>query len=144
MSSGYVSESVRQSVREAFGNRCAYCLSSQRYTNSKLEIEHIIPKAIGGSDDELNLCLACRLCNSYKSIQTEAVDPTSNAVVPLFNPRTQAWSEHFQWSRDGVRVIGLSVIGRATVEALQLNNETAVNVRRNWVSVGWHPPDGLN
>ena len=129
MSSSYISEPVRQRVCEAFGDRCAYCLSSQRYANSKLEIEHIIPKAIGGSDDELNLCLACRLCSSYKSIQTEAVDPTSNAVVTLFNPRTQVWSEHFQWSRDGVRVIGLSPVGRATVEALQLNNETTVNVR---------------
>lgn len=140
MSSGYVSESVRQLVREAFGNRCAYCLSSQHYINSKLEIEHILPTARGGGSEELNLCLACRMCNSYKGDQIEAIDTISNIVVSLFNPRTQVWSEHFQWSRDGVRVIGITAVGRATVEALQLNNEIAVNVRRNRVSVGWHPP----
>ena len=136
-----VLEPVRQRVRQAFKDRCAYCLSSQSYSNAKLEIEHIIPKFCNGSDDESNLCLSCRLCNSYKSTQTQAVDPTSKLVVSLFNPRAQLWHEHFQWSRDGVRVIGKTDIGRATVEALQLNNEIAINVRRNWVSVGWHPPD---
>lgn len=135
-----VPESVRRRVCYAFRSRCAYCLSSQNYSNAKLEIEHIIPKACGGNDNDLNLCLSCRLCNSHKSIQIEAVDPLSQTVVSLFNPRVQIWHEHFQWSRDGVRVIGKTDIGRATVEALQLNNETSVNVRRNWVSVGWHPP----
>ncbi|WP_416675394.1 HNH endonuclease [Egbenema bharatensis] len=37
-----------------------------------LEIEYIIPKAVGGSDDEENLWLACRLWNSYKGVQTHA------------------------------------------------------------------------
>jgi hypothetical protein len=29
----------------------------------------------------------------------------------------------------------------ATVEALHLNNDLAVEVRRNWVLAGWHPPE---
>lgn len=140
MTTSYFPETVRQRVREAFGDRCAYCLSAQQYVLSKLEVEHIISRARGGSDEEWNLCLACRLCNSYKSSRIEAVDPLSLAVVPLFNPRTQAWGDHFQWSQDGVKIIGLTPVGRATVAALQLNNEIAVNVRRNWVMVGWHPP----
>jgi hypothetical protein len=53
----------------------------------------------------------------------------------LFNPRTQAWSDHFQWSQDGAIIVGLTPVGRATVEALRLNNEIAVEVRRNWVLV---------
>ena len=140
MSKVRIPESVRRRVRNTFNDRCAYCLSSQRYCNSKLEVEHITPKAIGGSEDEINLCLSCRLCNLYKGIQVEAIDPVSLTVVSLFNPRTQVWPDHFQWSRDGTRVVGKTAVGRATVEALQLNNETSVTVRRNWVSVGWHPP----
>ncbi|MCY7332966.1 MAG: HNH endonuclease [Pseudanabaena sp. CAN_BIN31] len=36
-----------------------------------LEIDHIIAKATGGTDDEKNLWLACRLCNNFKApIQT--------------------------------------------------------------------------
>ncbi|MBL8191805.1 MAG: HNH endonuclease [Acidobacteria bacterium] len=140
MSTRYISELIRQRVREAFDDRCAYCLSSQRYSNSKLEVEHIIPKALDGSDDESNLCLSCRLCNSFKGAQVDATDPVSLTAVPLFNPRTQTWLDHFQWSRDGVRIIGKTATGRATIVALQLNNDISVMVRRNWVSVGWHPP----
>jgi len=31
-----------------------------------LEIDHMIPKARGGTDEEANLWLACRMCNSFK------------------------------------------------------------------------------
>jgi hypothetical protein len=58
----------------------------------------------------------------------------------LFNPRQQRWTEHFAWSEDGTRIIGLTDCGRATVLALQLNNVIAVMVRREWVAAGWHLP----
>jgi len=58
-----ISDEVKARVRAAAGNRCGYCLALQRYTLLVLEIEHIIPKAGGGTDDEDNLWLACRLCN---------------------------------------------------------------------------------
>ncbi|MGH7595714.1 MAG: HNH endonuclease [bacterium] len=135
-----ISASVRQRVREAARHRCGYCLSPQKYVMGKLEIEHIIPRAREGSDEESNLWLSCSLCNSYKGSQVAAIDPRDGTMVPLFNPRTQIWSEHFDWSPDGTLIIGLTPIGRATVEALQLNNEVAVEVRRNWVLAGWHPP----
>ena len=139
----YIPDAARQRVTEAFSNRCSYCLAAQRYVLSRLEIEHIIPVALGGNSDEGNLCLARRLCNLYKSDQIEATDPITNATVALFNPRTQAWSDHFKWSQDGAIVVGLTPVGRATVEALRLNNEIAAEVRRNWVLVGWHPPSGV-
>ena len=60
--------------------------------------------------------------------------------VALFNPRQQKWSQHFAWSEDGTKIIGLTACGRATVIALKLNNSLAVIVRRNWVKAGWHPP----
>ena len=105
-----------------------------------LEVEHIKPRSRGGSDDESNLWLSCSLCNRYKGSQVSAADPISGETITLFNPRAHTWSEHFQWSPDGTRILGLTPIGRATVEALQLNNELAVEVRRNWVLAGWHPP----
>lgn len=106
----------------------------------KLEIEHIKPYALGGTDEEWNLCLACRSCNICKGVQTHAYDPMTNRKVRLFNPRLQKWSRHFKWSDDGTEVIGLTASGRATVVALKLNNEFAVDARRYWVSVHWHPP----
>jgi hypothetical protein len=142
MSPTDLSTSVEQRVREAAGDRCGYCLSPQKYVMGKLEIEHIIPRARDGSDEESNLWLSCSLCNRYKGPQIMSIDPLGGTTVPLFNPRTQIWSEHFHWNPDGTLIIGLTPVGRATVAALQLNNEIAVEVRRNWVLAGWHPPKG--
>ncbi|NJM53367.1 MAG: HNH endonuclease [Blastocatellia bacterium] len=136
----YISEKLKEKIRQAANNRCGYCLSHQRYTMSKLEIEHIFPLAEGGDDNEQNLWLACGLCNGYKSDRTEGFDEQTQTLMPLFNPRTQVWSEHFDWSLDGIEIIGLTAIGRVTVVLLQLNNEIAVEVRRNWIIAGWHPP----
>jgi hypothetical protein len=140
MSSSEISTLVQQRVRQIAGHRCGYCLSPQQFVMGKLEIEHIIPRARGGSDDESNLWLSCSLCNRYKSSQVTGIDPLDGAKVELFNPRTQVWDEHFHWSPDGTYIVGLTAIGRATVATMQLNNEVAVEVRRNWVLAGWHPP----
>jgi hypothetical protein len=107
---------------------------------AKLEIEHIIPRALGGTDEESNLWLSCGLCNRFKGTQTTGIDPLDQGQVALFNPRIQVWSEHFRWSSDGTRILGLTAVGRATIDALRLNNELAVEVRLNWVLAGWHPP----
>ena len=61
-------------------------------------------------------------------------------TVPLFNPRQQCWAEHFAWSEDGTRVEGLTLVGRVTGLALQMNHAMIVVARRRWVSSGWHPP----
>jgi hypothetical protein len=59
----------------------------------------------------------------------------------LFNPRTQRWPEHFAWSTDGLRVVGLTPTGRATVAALRLDSDPdAITVPGYWVMAGWHPP----
>jgi hypothetical protein len=114
---------------------------------ARLQIEHIIPHATFSAgdplaDDEMNLWLACPLCNAHKSNKTTATDPKTEAVVALFNPRMDVWSEHFEWSPDGLRIVGRTVIGRATVAALHLDDDPdALTVRANWVAAGWHPPE---
>jgi hypothetical protein len=57
-----------------------------------------------------------------------------------FNPRIQAWKQHFVWDNNGTLITGLTNIGRATVITLRLNNENIVEARTFWVEVGWHPP----
>jgi 5-methylcytosine-specific restriction endonuclease McrA len=66
-----------------------------------MEVEHIIPEAAGGQSVEANLWLSCSECNSYKSDRTESLDPETKVKATLFNPRTQIWSEHFEWTADG-------------------------------------------
>ncbi len=52
---------VKQFVWNRDGGRCVECDSNQR-----LEYDHIIPLALGGSDTERNLQLLCELCNRSK------------------------------------------------------------------------------
>jgi hypothetical protein len=135
-----ISKRLRDRIRRQADDRCGYCLSPQKLVLGQLEIEHLLPRALGGKDDEDNLWLACRMCNGYKGKQIKAIDPQTEQPAALFNPRKQKWSEHFMWSEDGSMIIGLTPTGRATVEALQLNNPLALVVRLEWVSAGWHPP----
>ena len=137
-----IPRAVDAHVREEAGNRCGYCQAPQELIPAPLEIEHLIPRVLGGSNDPENLWLACRMCNLYKRDRTHARDPQTGRRVRLFNPREQQWARHFRWSDDGTQVIGLTVCGRATVEALNLNNQYAITARRNWIRTGLFPPAG--
>jgi len=135
---------VARRVRETAKNRCGYCLSPQHLVMARLEIEHILPRARGGKTEESNLWLSCPLCNRYKADRTTATDPETGNEVPLFDPRRQRWSQHFTWSSDGLRIIGLTATGRATVAALHLADDPdAITVRSYWILAGWHPPADL-
>jgi len=90
--SAHIHDDVKERVRRQAVNRCGYCRARQEYVLCFLEIEHIIPTARGGTDDEENLWLACRLCNHYKGTQTHGRDMLTGRRVRLFNPRKQRWS----------------------------------------------------
>jgi hypothetical protein len=80
------------------------------------------------------------MCNSHKADRQEAVDPESQVTVPLFNPRTEQWDEHFAWSEAGAVIRGKTPKGRATVTPLYMNYPDIVAARRLWVLAGLHPP----
>lgn len=135
-----ISDDIKIKVRETSRYRCGYCLIQQRYSPMIFQFDHLLPVSFGGTNDEENLWLACGNCNNAKSDKTEAFDSVTNLTVPIFNPRTQNWNEHFEWDEDEAIIVGKTPIGRATVEALKLNDERVVAVRLEWVSAGWHPP----
>jgi HNH endonuclease len=139
-----LSKSLDKILRLESKNRCGYCLSEQRYILSWLEIEHIFPRALGGTSERENLWLACTYCNTFKSTQTHGVDPKTKRRVSIFNPRTQVWKHHFEFSADQVTIIGKTKCGRATVQALNLNFDLALETRKHWVGVGWYPPNDFD
>ena len=104
------------------------------------EIDHILPRSLGGLTESDNLARACGGCNVFKGVFTEAPDPDGGEVVRLFNPRTDLWREHFLWSYDRLGIIGLSPTGRATVSTLRMNRDSARNLRRALRAIGKHPP----
>lgn len=135
-----ISENIQKQVRQQANYLCEYCHASEQWQYVAFTIEHIIPLAKNGADTLDNLALACFHCNRKKSDKTTAIDPQSDAEVPLFNPRQDSWSEHFIWSADGLLIIGLTPVGRATVTALVLNRERVINVRAADKAVRRHPP----
>ena len=138
--STYLPESLRLQIETADRQRCCYCLTSEANSGIPMTYDHIQPRSKGGDTSFENICLACRSCNEFKGNLTQAIDPVTAELVPLFHPRRQQWSEHFIWSADGTRIEGLTVIGRATVVALRMNHPVIIGARRRWVSSGWHPP----
>jgi hypothetical protein len=135
-----ISKAQRERVAAAARQRCGYCLTDQHISGAQMHVEHIVPRARGGSSEESNLWLSCAWCNSYKGIQVEAQDPETGVLVSLFNPRWQCWIEHFAWDKDAINILGLTPTGRATLTALNLNNPYIVPARRLWALAGWHPP----
>ena len=136
MSSRPPAELRRQVVKRA-GNRCEYCLIHEDDVVATNQIDHVIAEKHGGATTLENLALSCLLCNLRKGSDLSSVDPVSGAIMPLFNPRTQVWSEHF--CIEDIRIIGLTPEGRTTVELLQLNSYERVSERRELVKTGRFP-----
>jgi hypothetical protein len=135
-----VNHKIRQLVTTRAHGCCEYCMSQEKYASQSFSIEHILPKIRGGDLELINLALACQGCNNFKFTKTTAIDPETNRLVPLFNPRQDNWTTHFGWNDHFTVVIGLTDVGRATVRALQLNRDKLINQRIVYRAYGVHPP----
>jgi len=136
---------MRQQVRLRADLLCEYCHSSEEASAAPFEIDHILPKSLGGADVLNNLALACQRCNGYRYNFTTGIDPETEAIVPLFNPRLQHWADHFIWIADGLRIVGITSVERATCDRLDVNDEfhnegAILRARALWIKAGWHPP----
>lgn len=128
---------IQEEVRSRADFLCEYCHTSERWQYVRFTFDHVIPS----EDSSLeNLALACFHCNRRKSNKTEGIDLETGSNVPFFNPRTQIWSEHFEWTADHLMILGKTAIGRATVEAFELNRARIILIRDADKEVHRHPP----
>lgn len=132
-----VSIALRLAIEERADGRCEYCRAPM-LGGYRFHIDHIIPVSSGGTLDPANLALACAACNLAKSAETSGIDQLTGLSVPLFNPRTQRWEDHFQW-RDKEKIEGVTAVGRATVLVVQMNSEVRAKARALWFAVGALP-----
>ena len=100
-------------------------------------VDHVVPVTAGGLTAEDNLALACVSCSLRKAARQMVSDPESGHQVPIYNPRRDVWSEHFNW--DGIRLVGKTATGRATVSALDLNRPVILAIRALERTLGRHP-----
>lgn len=84
-----------------------------------------------------NLALACVACSLHKAARETAPNPETGKEAPVFNPRTERWENHFRW--EGLRVLGLTLTGRATVTALQMNRPMMLAIRAEERLLGRFP-----
>ncbi len=130
-----MNEADRQFVRERAGQRCEYCRIPQDLLPwARFHIEHIRARQHGGSDDPNNLAFACQRCNARKGTNLSAIDPDTDALARLFNPRMDVWQEHFRVAAD--RIIGMTEVGRATVTLLDMNDPQRLELRAQLAAMG--------
>ena len=93
----------------------------------RYQVEHIIPRQHGGSDDESNLALSCPNCNRHKGPNLTGIDPDTGNIVQLFHPRREQWTEHFEFQ--GPSVVGKTPTGRTTVRVLAMDSTLRLDLR---------------
>lgn len=125
---------LRELVRRRAGSRCEYCRLPQELDDFRFEIDHVIASKHDGPTTEDNLALSCFFCNSRKGSNIAGVDPSSGAILPLFNPRRDRWVDHFE--RRGPHIVGRTATGRATVHVLCMNDPRRVIHRRELLRGG--------
>lgn len=132
------SASLRRRVVLRAGNRCEYCGLSQLGQAATFHLDHVVPVVAGGVTAFENLALACIHCSLRKGSREMVPDPKSGRSVRLFHPRQQQWNHHFRWS--GNRLVGITAVGRATVDALALNSLEHQIIRSFESLLDRHPP----
>jgi hypothetical protein len=98
------------------------------------EPDLIIALKHGGHTSEERLAYACFECNRATGTDIASLDPQNGALTPLYNPRTQPWTEHFRLNRPIIEP--LSPEGRVTVALLRLNTTARVLVRAELMREG--------
>jgi 5-methylcytosine-specific restriction endonuclease McrA len=134
MSRTHIPAELRRSVRLRARDCCEYCLIPESMTLAAHEIDHVIAEKHGGPTDADNLALACALCNGFKGSDLASIDTESGAIVPLFNPRRDRWTEYFRLEAGCIEPLTAS--GRATVRLLQLNHPHRVEERLLLIAAG--------
>ena len=142
MSGKKFSAAIQKKIRQRANYLCEYCHASEKWQYVAFTIDHVIPLTQGGNDNLDNLALACFHCNRRKGNIVLIKDSTSGEEIPLFNPRTERWQDHFIWSADGRIIIGLTAVGKATIAALDLNRERVIDIRQADFVLRRHPPPG--
>ena len=135
--SDYLSASLRQFVTQRASGVCEYCLIHQTFSIYHHEVDHAIALKHGGKTIPENLVLACLPCNRHKGSDLTSLDPMTGQITPLFNPRIQTWSTHFQI--EGGTILGLTDVGRTTVFLLKMNEATRLQLRQALASEGLYP-----
>ena len=140
MSKANIPKELRTLVEKRARGYCEYCLAFSQFSPSNFEMEHIRPEVKDGKTEANNLALSCRRCNGLKFTKTQHFDIISKKMIDLYHPRKDNWFEHFHWNEDETIIIGKTPKGRVTIDLLQINRTSNLNLSALLSLVGLHPP----
>lgn len=138
MAGTYFTKKNQKFIKRRAKYRCEYCQLLEKYMDCVNE--HIKAKSRGGTDDLKNIANSCARCNGAKYNKTSGYDEMTNKEVRLFNPRIDNWERHFQWDDEFIKIIGITAIGRVTVNILKMNHQKSQDLRRLMRISKEHPP----
>lgn len=127
-------ESIGDTLRALAYGRCEYCRMPESESRFKHVLDHIIARQHGGTSDLSNLALCCGQCNSFKGPNIAGIDPATGEISRLFHPRNDRWAENFRYE-NGV-LVGLTAVGRATVNVLAINLPIRIAARKSLADIG--------
>jgi hypothetical protein len=101
-----VSKRLRYEILRRDNHTCRYCGDSA--PDVKLQVDHVVPTALGGTDEPSNLVTACEPCNGGKS--------ASNPDAPVVDDVAQdalRWSKAMEAAADAQRSQAMHVADQA-------------------------------
>ena len=135
----WISAELRQTIADRANLLCEYCLIAEADTFYGCEVDHIISLKHGGSSEPNNLAYACALCNRAKESDVGSIS-ASGEFTRFFNPRTDAWCEHFRL--EGASIQPLTTIGEVTARILGFNDSARLHEREEMIRFGKYPSGG--
>jgi hypothetical protein len=136
--SRYISDVMRQKVKERANYCCEYCLIHQEDFFLPFEIDHIISLRHDGKTVLNNLALSCGTCNRMKAADIGTYLNEKLEFTRLFNPRNDTWILHFEINHG--EILPLTSIAQATIKLLDLNNSDRIILRQLLMTAKRYPP----
>ncbi|MCC6124385.1 MAG: HNH endonuclease [Pirellulales bacterium] len=132
-------EELRSRVAWRATHRCEYCLIHEDDTYFGCEVDHIISLKHNGPTEFENLAYACLICNRHKGSDLGSILTPGGPLVRFFNPRIDAWGDHFHL--DGSFIRALTEIGEVTARIFGFNTSERIIERQALVARGrfWSP-----
>lgn len=133
--SRYIPDALRDFVANRAMHRCEYCRINSQSSYFTFHIDHIVSLKHGGLTSAENLAYTCQICNINKGSDIATFLEKPNIPVRFFNPRTDAWNDHFLPNELGL-LEAKTDIGQATIKILDLNHPDSIIERREMIRRG--------
>ncbi len=133
----HVPVALRSLVRRRANRCCEYCRLHDEDASVPHEPDHVIARKHRGPTTADNLAWACAACNGRKGTDIASIDPETQELVRLFDPRRDDWSLHFRL--EGAVILAMSGVGRVTEFLRELNRFNRRTARQWLLKAGRYP-----